>query len=41
MILRVFPTILLTIVMAPLAGAADIEAGKQLVDTHCYKCHGT
>ena len=41
MILRIFPTILLTVFLAPLAGAADIEAGKQLVDTHCYKCHGT
>ncbi len=27
--------------MTPLAGAADVEAGKKLVDTHCYKCHGT
>ena len=41
MIFRIFPIALLTAFMAPPAGAADIEAGKQLVATHCYKCHGT
>ena len=40
MIFRIFPIVLLTVFLAPLAGAADIEAGKQLVATHCYKCHG-
>ena len=41
MIFRIFPTVLLTVSVTLPAGASDIEAGKQLVDSHCYKCHGT
>lgn len=38
---RVFPIVLLTAFLAPFAEAADPQTAKQLVDTHCYKCHGT
>ena len=41
MMFRVLPTILLGFFLLPVALAEDEQTGKQLVDTHCFKCHGT
>ena len=38
---RVLPTAVLTFSLVPIALAEEAQTGKQLVDTHCYKCHGT
>ncbi|EGW53360.1 hypothetical protein [Candidatus Endoriftia persephonae] len=34
-------SILACLSIASSASAADQANGKQLIDTHCYKCHGT
>lgn len=41
MLSRVLVGVLFAISLSHSVKAADIAEGKQLVDAHCYKCHGT
>ena len=40
MISRTYFAVLAALATAPNLASADVHAGKELTDAHCYQCHG-